>query len=109
MAVLENGYTLPRVMTKIYNQCYKNKINMFDWHYFTAKRWGNGIIEKTNNTYAIHHFAMTWRNPFEAKYLKVKWFFIKILGDNDFSKLIFRIFGKNIRRIRSFINQIMKG
>lgn len=33
---------------------------MFPKDFFCAKNHGTGVIEKTNNTYSIHHFAMSW-------------------------------------------------
>jgi len=37
-----------------------DKLLMFPMDYFCAKNQGTGIIKKTENTYTIHHFAMTW-------------------------------------------------
>ena len=33
---------------------------MFPKDFFCAKNHGTGVIEKTENTYSIHHFAMSW-------------------------------------------------
>ena len=33
---------------------------MFPKDFFCAKNHGTGVIEKTDNTYSIHHFAMSW-------------------------------------------------
>ena len=37
-----------------------NQLYMFPKDYFCAKNHSTGIIEKTNNTFCIHHFAMSW-------------------------------------------------
>lgn len=73
-----NTLTLPRIMmaqiSKIMNiqeinpvilnveMHRKNSeiIYMFPKDYFCAKNHGTGEIEKTENTYCIHHFAMSW-------------------------------------------------
>ena len=33
---------------------------LFPKEYFCAKNLGTGALENTNNTYTIHHFAMSW-------------------------------------------------
>lgn len=37
-----------------------DKLYMFTKDFFCAKNHGTGVIEKTANTYSIHHFAMSW-------------------------------------------------
>ncbi|WP_290840921.1 glycosyltransferase [Flavobacterium sp.] len=38
----------------------ESKLFIFPKDFFCAKDHGTGIVEKTENTYAIHHFAMSW-------------------------------------------------
>ncbi|MEP5341489.1 MAG: glycosyltransferase [Algibacter sp.] len=38
----------------------KQTLYMFTKDFFCAKNHGTGVIEKTENTYSIHHFAMSW-------------------------------------------------
>tara|TARA_R110002033_G_scaffold71103_2_gene122661 strand:- start:122 stop:901 length:780 start_codon:yes stop_codon:yes gene_type:complete len=77
----DGGYdtlTLPRIMMKKIQERYiieeltdsvtKNylyspsvdNLFMFPKDFFCAKNHGTGIIEKTDNTFCIHHFAMSW-------------------------------------------------
>ena len=73
-----NTLTLPRIMmaqiskvrtikeihpdkVEILQQTNDNDIlYMFPKDFFCAKNHGTGVIEKTENTYSIHHFAMSW-------------------------------------------------
>lgn len=73
-----NTLTLPRIMMKKIQEKHSieeldysntenpsfsytsNKLFMFPKDFFCAKNHGTGIIEKTSNTYCIHHFAMSW-------------------------------------------------
>ena len=36
------------------------ELQMFPEDFFCAKNHGTGVIEKTKNTFSIHHFAMSW-------------------------------------------------
>ena len=38
----------------------KSKLAMFPFDYFCAKNQGTGKLFITDNTYTIHHFAMSW-------------------------------------------------
>ena len=44
-----------------------NTVVMYPKDYFCAKNHGTGIITVTENTYCIHHFAMSWV-PFHKKW-----------------------------------------
>lgn len=63
--VLENGY-----------QVYKEIMHIFPKDYFCPKS-RTGIIQVTENTYCIHHFAASWQ-PLPARIKR--FFFRKILG-----------------------------
>lgn len=39
---------------------YKSHFYLFEEDFFSPKNMGTGVIKKTTNTYAIHHFAMSW-------------------------------------------------
>ena len=59
-----------------------NNIYMFPEDYFCAKNHGTGVIEKTENTYCIHHFAMSWL-PKKTTFLpNIKRKLMKIFGVN---------------------------
>lgn len=48
-------------------------INVFPVDYFSPKRWTDGIITVTDNTYSIHHFAASWMTkPSKKKSRKVR-------------------------------------
>lgn len=73
-----NTHTLPSIMGKQISEkrilknltaseindhlAYKNDefLYVFPREYFSAKEMGTGKILKTENTYSIHHFAMSW-------------------------------------------------
>lgn len=73
-----NTLTLPRIMmgqiskVRTIKEIYPDKLTvemqtqdteslyMFPKDFFCAKNHGTGVIEQTTNTYAIHHFAMSW-------------------------------------------------
>ena len=57
---------LPRIMAQIYN------INNFnfevkDWLYFTCKSYDTGIVSTVDYSYAIHHFAGSWKETDEIE------------------------------------------
>lgn len=39
---------------------YNSHFYLFEEDFFSPKNMGTGVITKTPNTYAIHHFAMSW-------------------------------------------------
>ncbi|MCF7568649.1 glycosyl transferase [Sabulilitoribacter arenilitoris] len=73
-----NTLTLPRIMmsqiskTRTFKEVHPSLLEaslqiddtgtlyMFPKDFFCAKNHGTGMIEKTDNTYSIHHFAMSW-------------------------------------------------
>ncbi|NNC50712.1 MAG: glycosyl transferase [Flaviramulus sp.] len=73
-----NTLTLPRIMmaqiskNRTFKEIHPNNLKvelqiedketlyMFPKDFFCAKNHGTGVIEKTENTYSIHHFAMSW-------------------------------------------------
>lgn len=68
--------------------------------YFCPKSHETGIINCTENTYCIHHFAGSWVNPYEKKVSdKTKKIYAKY-GVNFFSKLLIVVF-----RISSKFNE----
>lgn len=90
--------TLPRIMMKqigidntikqkppslIFNSDFskiKNEVLMFPPDFFCAKNHGTGIVEKTENTFSIHHFAMSWMPKNVAFLPNIKRKMIKIVG-----------------------------
>lgn len=54
---------LPSIMNSLVTP--EIKRDVFSYDFFTAKNQDTGIIEKSSNTYTIHHFAGSWLNDFE--------------------------------------------
>ena len=57
---------LPQVMDAVRKK-YNFELDMYPWYYFTAKSYDTGIESPTDETYAIHHFAGSWKSEKEAK------------------------------------------
>ena len=53
-----NPFTLPQIMSRYIKNYPKQKIYTMD--YFTCKSGLTGLISKTVNSYAVHHFAASW-------------------------------------------------
>ena len=68
-----------------------NQLYMFPKDYFCAKNHSTGIIEKTNNTFCIHHFAMSWITK-------------EIIFLSNFKKYLMRVFG--VKFITSVISML---
>lgn len=67
---------------------YNSHFYLFPEDYFSPKNMGTGVIMQTTNTYAIHHFAMSWisvRNKFIPN---IKRALIKIFGAENIYRLI---------------------
>ncbi|MBS6577253.1 glycosyltransferase family 32 protein [Parabacteroides goldsteinii] len=63
-------------------------VRFFPFDFFCSKRHDTGIIQKTDRTYAIHHFAMSWCTPKDRFLTYCKRFSVKILGNKGTSFLI---------------------
>jgi mannosyltransferase OCH1-like enzyme len=86
VSIIEDGYTLPRVMKKIYTEStiFRN-MRFYTADYFTVKKFRTGIIKTTENTYAIHHFAGSWFTGSEKRNHKIGQKVVNIFGDTVFS------------------------
>lgn len=73
--------------------------------YFCAKSWKTGIVNKTEFTYTIHHFAGSWLPLEEQKLLKVNTFCSKYFG--PFSRIAFLIY-KYILKPNNIVKKIKK-
>ncbi len=98
--------TLPRIMMsqisqiKTFKEVGPNDINskqqhidndmiyMFPKDYFCAKNHGTGVIEKTANTYSVHHFAMSWLPKKRTFLPNLKRKLMSIFGVNTINGLI---------------------
>lgn len=81
--VKENGdldtVPLPQIMQKIYNDNHY-KFKLYDCDFFTAKSFNTGVVRKTVNTYAVHHFAGSWKNDVEKKRIEERQYLTKKYG-----------------------------
>ncbi len=55
---------LPRIMSKVYLDNGFN-FSLHDWHTFTNKSYDTGVVSVTDDSFAIHHFAGSWKSPKE--------------------------------------------
>lgn len=77
-----------------------NELLMFSPDYFCAKNHGTGVIETTEKTYSIHHFAMSWL-PQKSKLLpNIKRKLMAIVGVTAINNLI-KVLG--LRKIKNLI------
>ena len=77
-----------------------NFLIMLPKDFFCAKNQGTGVIETTNNTYCIHHFAMSWVPKSNLLFLSnFKRALIKIFGVKVISKFIDLMQLKQIKNI----------
>jgi len=83
-----------------------NSLYMFPEDFFTAKNHGTGVIEKTANTYSIHHFAMSWV-PKSTKFLpNIKRKLMAVFGVRFINGII-HLFG--LRKIKQlFTKKVIK-
>ncbi|MFD0836291.1 glycosyltransferase family 32 protein [Mariniflexile aquimaris] len=93
-----NTLTLPRIMmaqiskVRTIKEIHPNNLTvsehkkdnsilfMFPKDFFCAKDHGTGIIKKTDNTYSIHHFAMSWVPKKTTLFPNIKRKLISIFG-----------------------------
>ena len=71
--VIENGGCDIRPLSKVMSYIIKKKklsLNIYSWEYFTAKSFETGIETPGVNTYAIHHFAGSWKSKEEHRVIK---------------------------------------
>ena len=57
---------LPRIMAKVYKEGNYN-FYLGDWQTFTCKSYDTGVITTNENSYAIHHFAGSWKDKREQE------------------------------------------
>lgn len=72
-----------------YSYITKNNI-IFPLEFFIAKDFFTGKILKTDKTYAIHHYAATWKNKEDNIKNKIRLFLVKYFGES-FVRFLFKI------------------
>ena len=75
---------------------------MFPKDFFCAKNHGTGVIEKTDNTYSIHHFAMSWLPKKRTFLPNLKRKLMSVFGVRSISVII-KLLG--LKKIRRFLNK----
>lgn len=74
-------------------------LQMFPEDYFCAKNHGTGVIEKTENTFCIHHFAMSWLPKKQTFLPNLKRKLMSLIGVNTV-EIFINFFGlKKIKRL----------
>ena len=63
-------------------------IYLFERDFFCAKNQGSGVITKTENTFTVHHFAMSWLSKKRTFLPNLKRKFISIVGPGPVNKAI---------------------
>lgn len=101
LKVIDDGYTLPRIMKKVYMEHHEFELmHFYSSDYFTAKKFRTGIIKTTEHTYAIHHFAGSWFSDQEKDNRKAMEKIVSLFGDTGFSVFIILCM--------AFVNRIKK-
>ena len=65
-------------------------LTLFPSDFFCAKDLVTGHINKTTNTYTVHHFAGSWTTPANKRNAKIYGCFVKIFGEKAGS-VVYRI------------------
>ena len=90
----------PNINTISYEK--SNELKMFPKDFFCAKNHGTGVIEKTQNTFCIHHFAMSWLPKKRTFLPNLKRKLMSVFGVRSISVII-KLLG--LKKIRRFLNK----
>lgn len=82
---------LPKVMSRILNNG-QYDIQFRNWHAFTNKSYATGIESPIEESYAIHHFAGSWKTEKEVKFQKIRQKIENKFGNRVTSNILFRFF-----------------
>jgi mannosyltransferase OCH1-like enzyme len=96
-------YILPAVMYEVW-KAYFNTIPLYSSDYFTAKSTLTGKIEKTANTYTIHHFATKWISAADRLERNIGQMLLRLFGENNVSHFLIKIVQKTrtvLHRVRN--------
>lgn len=61
---------LPKIMNKVLAEN-SFDIKFMDWHTFTNKSFDTGIESPIKRSYAIHHFAGSWKTDEESYWIEL--------------------------------------
>jgi hypothetical protein len=84
------------------------KYRIYSKEYFTAKNIVTGVIEKTENTYTVHHFAAQYHSIEWQKDRKKEQEISRILGENIISMILRKLFIAKSRMRREGIGRAVK-
>ena len=73
-----NTTTLPTVMARTLRD---NSLDVFPMDYFSPKNTRTLALEKTKNTYSIHHFNGSWHSLAQQKHVALRTKLCKVLGE----------------------------
>ena len=92
---------MPHILYEIYEASF-NTIPLFGKDYFTAKNVLTGKIEKTANTYTVHHFATKWISKIDHFERVLKRIIYRIFGETNVSESLC----ETIKKIRMLLRRI---
>lgn len=98
--------TLPQVMNKVISEKraikivereevfrksienYKTDFYLFPKDFFCAKEMGTGVVTRTENTYTVHNFAMSWIPAKQRLIPDIKRKLIRIFGEKVIMRMV---------------------
>ena len=96
-------YILPAVMYEVWKTQFA-AIPLYSSDYFTAKSTLNGKIEKTSNTYTVHHFATNWISKADRLERNTGQLLYRIFGGSSIYKFLYEI----VRKTRTILTRIRR-
>jgi hypothetical protein len=82
----------PEVMKNAFELFKDRGYKLFNWDYFTAKNVLTGVVRRTKNTYAVHHFATQYHSPEWRKNREAEQKLCRIFGEKTpMVKIIFKL------------------
>jgi hypothetical protein len=82
---------LPEIMKYMLELYFHDKrYKIYSWKYFTAKNIMNGVIERTKNTYTVHHFATQYHSEEWRKQRETEQKIHRVFGEGTLLAKILR-------------------
>lgn len=78
-------------------------ITLYPKDYFSPKDYITSCIEKTNNTFTIHHFTASWKSKEVIKRENSWWWKSIIVPLSSFSKILENLGGERYRKIKTVV------
>jgi hypothetical protein len=100
-----NPLIAPEMMKKALVYFRDKNYRIYSKDYFTAKNIVTGVIEKTENTYTVHHFAAQYHSAEWQKDRKTEQEISRVLGENIISKILRKLFIAKSRMRRDGIGR----